>query len=236
MHCLAIDDEPLALEQIARYISRIPDLHLAGKCLTAGQAQVLIESTHIDIIFLDIEMPGCNGVDFAKWLYAQQSPVHIIFTTAYPQYAIEGFRVEAIDYLLKPFSFEELEASVGRVRRRIAAAGATSNEPEKCVLVKERRVIRKIPFSRIMYIKGLSEYVQLCIKDEPHLLTTHETLKHYEEILATGHFLRIHKSYIVNLTHIESINRIQTTVNGKTLPIGKKYRAEVMAHIKNRQL
>ncbi|MCF0208322.1 MAG: response regulator transcription factor [Bacteroidaceae bacterium] len=233
IRCLAIDDEPLALEQIARYIRRIPSLELVGTCLTARQAQAVMEQEQIDLLFLDIEMPGMSGVEFAKYLTTKHNDANelsIVFTTAYPQYAIEGFRVDAVDYLLKPLSFEDLENAVEKVKRRITK---TTQEQENCIYIKVSGSLRKIHKSDILFIKGLSEYVQICVKDEAKFLTTHETLKHFESVLAADNFLRIHKSFLVNLSYLEGASADHLTLSGHQLPIGQKYRPAIRQYLKS---
>lgn len=235
--CIAVDDEPLALNQIARFIGRIPELQLIGTCLTVGQAQELLEKEPIDLVFLDIEMPGCDGVTFAKLLKEKNAVSSIIFTTAYPQYAVDGFRVDAVDYLLKPLSFEEMQEAVERVKRRMALVEKDIPETtSQTIFVKVAGSVRQIPIADIVYVQGLGAYVQLCVKGEPKLLTTHESLKHLEELLPTDCFLRIHKSYIININYLEGAGNDVANLNGKSLPIGHKYRAALKEFFKQKLL
>ncbi|MCF0202220.1 MAG: response regulator transcription factor [Bacteroidaceae bacterium] len=237
IRCIAIDDEPLALEQIARYIGRIPELQLVGTGMTVAQAQTLMEGSGVDLIFLDIEMPGCSGVEFARYLSDQPHTPFIIFTTAYPQYAIEGFRVDAVDYLLKPLSFDDLSSAVEKVKRRMAASSTPptdeGDDTQSTLVLKSGTTMRRLSMDDICYIKGLSEYVQICLLSDSKPVTIHESLKHFESILPKDKFLRIHKSYIINLAHIEESNSQQVTVNGRPLPIGQKYRTDFRQYIKS---
>ncbi|MCF0180402.1 MAG: response regulator transcription factor [Bacteroidales bacterium] len=232
IRCIAIDDEPLALAQVSRYIGMIPDLELVGACLTISQAQELMLKEMPDLLFLDIEMPGCNGVDFAKRVTKEESGLSIIFTTAYPQYAVDGFRVDAVDYLLKPLSFEEMQIAVEKVKRRLSYNNTASEGEQDYVFVKNGSTMHKIHLDEIVYIKGLSEYVQICIKGETKLLTTLESLKHFENTLSHEKFLRIHKSYIINLNYIETVSPLSVIINGIHLPIGKKYRQNFKQYLK----
>lgn len=225
IRCIAIDDEPLALEQIARFIGRIPELQLLGTAQTASKARDILEREEVDVIFLDIEMPGCNGVDFARRLRERGSAAAVIFTTAYPQYAVDGFRLDAVDYLLKPLSFEELQEAVEKVKRRMApVAPRPDDTAAQTIFVKTAGAVRQIPVADIVYVQGLSAYVQICIKGEQRLLTTHESLKNLESLLPANRFMRIHKSYIINIQHLEASDPATAIIDGKHLPIGQKYR------------
>lgn len=235
IRCIAIDDEPLALEQIARFIGRIPELRLLGTALTVSKAKELLEREEVELVFLDIEMPGCNGADFAEWLREQGSSASVIFTTAYPQYAARGFRLDAVDYLLKPLSFEELQEAVEKAVRRIAPPAREQDDTaEQTIFVKIAGAVRQIPVADIVYVQGLSAYVQICVKGEPRLLTTHESLKHLETLLPADWFLRIHKSYIINIRHLEAYDHASAIIGGRCLPIGQKYRPSFKQTLKQK--
>lgn len=232
IRCIAVDDEPLALDQIARYIGRIPSLELVATCYSTVQAAEFINSGSIDLIFLDIEMPDSNGVDFAHTL--EKGAPYVIFTTAYPQYAVDGFRLDAVDYLMKPLSFDELTEAIEKVKRRMTSAIEPDNTDEDdCIYVKSDGTVRKINQEEIIYVKGLSEYVQIALRGERQLITTHDSLKHFEEILDKNRFMRIHKSFIVNLKHIDEADRAQVKLGGATLPVGDKYRSSFQQFLKN---
>ena len=235
IRCIAVDDEPLALEQIARYIGRIPSLRLVGSCLTVAQAEELLLKEEVDLMFLDIEMPLCSGVEFAERLAESHPSIAIIFTTAYPQYAVQGFRLDAVDYLLKPLSFEDMQSAVERVKRRIAATvqPASAASEEKDLFVRISGSTLKISIDDIVFIKGLSEYVQICLHSEQKLLTTHDSIKHFEEMLPADKFFRIHKSFLINLAYFESAESETLTVGGHKLPIGQKYRPAFKQYLKS---
>ena len=230
LSCLVIDDEPLALEQLARFISRIPSLRLVGKCLTVAEAERLLAAEHIDLLFLDIEMPGTNGMEWARQLTAREDTSevpHIVFTTAYPDYAVDGFRVDAVDYLLKPLSFDELLVAVEKVERRMSQTKSQdTSQRGDTIFVRVDHAMRRLHTADIVFVKGLSEYIQICVRGESRLLTTHLSMKHVESVLPDT-FLRIHKSFIGNSDHIETIAHEHVIAAGYTLPIGNKYRPNV---------
>ncbi|MCF0195334.1 MAG: response regulator transcription factor [Bacteroidaceae bacterium] len=233
LSCLVIDDEPLALEQLARFISRIPSLRLVGKCLTVAEAERMLDREHIDLLFLDIEMPGTNGMEWARQLVAREggNVPHIVFTTAYPDYAVDGFRVDAVDYLLKPLSFDELLVAVEKVeRRRVQTEVQGSKQRGDTIFVRADHAMRRLHTADIVFVKGLSEYIQICVRGESRLLTTHLSMKHVESILPDT-FLRIHKSFIVNSDYIETIAHEHVVAAGHTLPIGNKYRPNLRQSI-----
>lgn len=236
IRCIAIDDEPLALDQIARYIGRIPKLRLVGAYLSASQAWKLLEEDHVDLLFLDIEMPSCNGMDFARRVIETFGPMSIIFTTAYPQFAVEGFRIDAVDYLLKPLCFEDMQEAVEKVVRRLSQQAIAQNtETNSSLFIRSDGATHKVDINNILYIKGLSEYVQICVKGMNKLLTTHDSIKHFEEMLPADMFFRVHKSFLVNLSHLEGADAESVTIGGTTLPIGQKYRAAFKEYLKSKQ-
>lgn len=228
IRCIAIDDEPLALAQISRYIGRVESLELVGAFYSVQQARAVIESEKVDLLFLDIEMPDINGVDFARSL-GDKCP-YIIFTTAYPQFAVDGFRLDAVDYLLKPLSMEELEKAVEKVKRRQKSASQPVREQE--LFVKVSGSVRRIAIADILYIKGLSEYVQIWIRGLDSPLTSFGALKHFEEQLADGSFMRVHKSYIINLKAVDSATRSSVKIGSVSIPVGEKYRTDFIKYLK----
>ncbi len=185
IRCIAIDDEPLALVQLARFIERVPELELVGRFYSADDALRQIESEKIDLIFLDIDMPDCNGVDFARKL-GSAAP-HIIFTTAYPQYAAEGFRLDAVDYLLKPLSFSELLEAVDKVKRRQRQCGSGESD-EECLYVKNSGSVVRLKQSDIVYVKGMGEYVQIKARNMIAPIVTLESMHRLEGVVEWKRF------------------------------------------------
>lgn len=224
IRCLAIDDEPLALAQIVKYIQRIPTLELVGKCLSVSHAKAIMEREKIDLIFLDIEMPGTNGMDFARTI---KGVPYIIFTTAYPEYAIEGYKVSAVDYLLKPLSFDDLNAAVERVAEKMG-------EQSRDMYLKENGKLRRVVLEDVMYVKGMSEYIQMYIKGENAPLTTLYRMRQLEEELPTDLFLRVHKSFIVNIHYITAFDSRTAQIGEETIPIGETYKNIFLEAMKNR--
>lgn len=227
MNLIIIDDEPLALDILETYIDQIPDLTLVGKCHSAIEARELLKERHIDAMFLDIQMPELTGIEFVKTL---PKPPKVIFTTAYPNFALEGFELNAVDYLLKPISFERFQKAVEKLRQtdkhsfsEPVQATATSAD---FIFVKADKKFIKANFEDILYIEGLKDYV--IIKTVSGRIITLQTMKSLEEKLPKSYFLRVHRSYIVNVRKINAIvgNMIEIgeKLDAKLIPIGKNYR------------
>ena len=201
IRCLAIDDEPLALQQLVAYISKVPFLELVAQCQSALEAHRFLENDTVDAIFCDINMPDLNGMDFVKQLAA---PPLIVFTTAYSEYAVEGFRVNAVDYLLKPFGLQDFQRAANRLKERMRneELGMRNEELEMrnddSLFLKTDYRIVKVSIPDIRYIEGMSEYLKVWIEGEPKPIITLLSMKKMEERLP-DYFMRIHRSYIINL-------------------------------------
>ena len=220
---VAIDDEPLALRQLGSYIGKIPYLELVAACPSAAAARPYVEQA--DILYVDINMPDLSGMDFVRSLV---HPPLVVFTTAYSEYALEGFKVHAADYLLKPFSFQEFEASAAHLRDRIEAARLRT-APEALTFKVDYKTVRVEP-ARIRYVESMSEYLKIWLRDEPAPLVVLYSLKRLAEQLSEDRFLRIHRSYLVNLSEIREYNRTSVTLEGgPTLPVGDLYRPALAA-------
>ena len=218
---IAIDDEPLALRQLEMYIGKVPFLELVVACSSAAAAKPYLEKA--DAVFLDINMPDISGMDFIKSL---PHPPAVVFTTAYSEYAVEGFRVNAVDYLLKPFSFKEFEASCGRLREHLemkAALEARDSDPFLHFKADYHTV--SVDIRKIVHIEGWSEYVKIHLTDSDAPVIVRYSLKKLIEQLPKGRFLRIHRSYIIALGHITEASRSSVRLdNGVSLPVGELYR------------
>ncbi|MCR5709860.1 MAG: LytTR family DNA-binding domain-containing protein [Bacteroidales bacterium] len=218
---IAIDDEPLALRQLEMYIGKVPFLKLVASCSSCAAAKPLIKDA--DALFLDINMPDLTGMDFIKSL---PEPPAVVFTTAYSEYAVEGFRVNAVDYLLKPFSFKEFSDSCEKLRTHLemeAALRARETEPILHFKADYRTV--SVDVRRIVYVEGMSEYVRIFLSGQEAPVIVLYSLKHLVEQLPDNRFMRIHKSYIVALDHISEASRTSVILdNGRTLPVGEMYR------------
>ncbi len=248
IRCLAIDDEPLALQQIAAYIKKIPFLELAAQCQSALEAKAFLEQDTVDAIFCDINMPDLNGMDFVKSLTV---PPLVVFTTAYSEYAVEGFRVNAVDYLLKPFGLQDFQRAAYRLKDRLegdaqsaspAATGSTAAAPsplttdDDTIFLKTEYRIVKISISDIRYVEAMSEYLKVHLQSEPKPIITLLSMKKMEERLP-DYFMRIHRSYIVNLTKIQEVNKNRVIMDAQTyLPIGDMYKETFQAYLDTKYL
>lgn len=242
--CIAIDDEPLALRQLRTYIARVPFLELAGEYRNAIEASRTLEEHPVDLIFCDINMPDLSGIDFVRTLSAEQRPM-IVFTTAYSEYAVEGFKLEAIDYLLKPFSFDEFNRAVQRVKSMIDLIRSrrehADDTPEEISLpqdnreflsVKTDRMVSLIRFENIIYLESMGEYVRIHTT-EGKTLTTLYRLKNMETALPADTFMRVHRSYIVNLRRIAGYAKGRIFFSSDEhdfVPIGENYRETFAAY------
>lgn len=233
IRCLAIDDEPLALQQLASYINKLPFLQLTAQCQSAVQAREFLEQESVDAIFCDINMPDLNGMDFVKSLLV---PPLVVFTTAYSEYAVEGFRVNAVDYLLKPFGFQEFQRAANRLKERCASPlpqSPTSSNEDILFLKSDYRIV-KVSIPEIRYIEGMSEYLKVWIEGQPKPVITLLSMKKMEERLP-DYFMRIHRSYIVNLTKIQEVNKNRIIMDANSyLPIGDLYKETFQAYLNNR--
>ena len=241
IRCLAIDDEPLALQQLVAYISKVPFLELAAQCQSALEARTFLENDTVDAIFCDINMPDLNGMDFVKSLTV---PPLIVFTTAYSEYAVEGFRVNAVDYLLKPFGLQDFQRAAMRLKERMGEGkeesgkrkeNAESNDDNTLFLKTDYRIV-KVSIPDIVYIEGMSEYLKVWIEGEPKPIITLLSMKKMEERLP-DYFMRIHRSYIINLTKIQEVNKNRVIMGPDTyLPIGDLYKDAFQTYLNTKYL
>lgn len=237
MNCIAIDDEPLALAQISEYISHVPFLRLIKACPDAFEAMKLLSEEETDLIFVDINMPDLNGLDFVRSLV--NKPL-VIFTTAYSEYAIDGFKVDAVDYLLKPFEFQDLLHAADKARKMHEYVLGTRNNEEEIVsqgkddslFVKSDYRVVRIKISNIKYIESMSEYVRIFVDGLEKPIMTLASMRRLEEKLPESQFMRVHRSYIVNLKKITEISRLRIIFDKDTyIPIGDNYKETFMNYI-----
>ena len=245
IRCIAIDDEPLALQQLVAYIKKVPFLELATQCQSAIEAREYLQHDTVDAIFCDINMPDLNGMEFVKSLAV---PPLIIFTTAYSEYAIEGFRVNAVDYLLKPFGLNDFMRAANRLKERSLpqpppkeGAASASDSPslgggqgDASLFVKTDYRMVKVNINDIRYIEGMSEYLRIHLNSEPKPIITLLSMKKMEERLPQQ-FMRIHRSYIVNLDAVQEVNKNRVILDADTyLPIGDMYREAFQQYLERR--
>ncbi len=230
--CIAIDDEPLAVKKLASYIEKIPFLELVAECRSAFEAISVIKNKSIQLIFIDINMPDLNGMEFVKSLADKP---HIVFTTAYSEFAQEAFQVDAVDYLLKPISFTNFLKAANKVKNLIELTANKQTEITEAtsehLFVKSEYKIVRIELDEIKYIESQHEYIKIhSINSKP--LMTQLSLKSIEEQLPPDRFMRVHRSYIVNLKKISVIERNKIVFDGKIyIPISEQYRENFQKYI-----
>lgn len=229
--CIAIDDEPLALQQIAGYIQKIPYLELVGQCSGAFQALEILENYQIDLMFVDINMPDLNGLEFVKSL--TQKPL-LIFTTAYSEYAIEGFKVDALDYLLKPFSFAEFSKAAGKAKNQFELIQNTQEKLDgnnDFLFIKSEYKLVRINLNDILYIEGMKEYVRIHLSGQKPVMTL-LSMKSLEQKLPDSKFMRVHRSYIVNMDKITTVERFRIVFDNKVfIPVSENYKEKFQAFL-----
>lgn len=242
MNVLIVDDEPLAQDVLETHISKLPDLKIIQKCSNALEANEALRNHDIDLIFLDIQMPQLTGIEFLRTL---SNPPLVIFTTAYPNYAVEGFELNAIDYLLKPISLDRFIKAVNKASEQLKmkkGSVATVTEPTaeatEYFFVKADKKLVKINYTDIVYIEGLKDYV--IIRMDSNRIVTLQTMKSLESKLPAHQFKRIHRSYIVGIEKIKAVvgNMVEVMEKGqpKHLPVGKNYRDELLAIVNQNKL
>ncbi len=226
LKCIAVDDEPLALEYIAKHISKIEQFNLVATCKNASVAQQIIADQKIDLIFLDIQMPGTTGIELAKII---PKNIMVIFTTAYEKFALGGFEASAIDYLLKPIEFERFKtASIKAIE--LFNLKNNNKQNDGFIIVKSEYQTFKIFFADILYVEGLKDYVKIYTTTQAKPILTRQNLKTFETQLPENLFFRIHKSYIVPIEKISSITKSNILINEKEIPLGDTYKEDFLKH------
>ena len=230
--CLIVDDEQLARQLLKEFVSKIPNLELKGMCKNPLEAMDVLHSEHIDIMFLDIQMPELTGVEFIKTL--QQKPA-IIFTTAYSEYALEGYQLDVIDYLVKPFPLDRFIKATNKAIEYIdLKRSAEKNSQGKgmdsnYVLLHADHKIYKVNLNDIQYIEGLKEYVSYFTREKRIIVL--QSLKSIEETLPSNKFIRVHRSYIVPIEKIKTLDGNQVQIGDKLIPIGRSYKEDVLKRV-----
>ncbi len=225
--CIIVEDEPLAQNVLKKYIVDHPSLELVGTCTDALEAQVILSKQDVQLIFLDINLPKLSGINFIKTLL--QSPL-IIFTTAYPEFAVEGFELNAVDYLLKPFSFERFLKAVNKVLEKLSnSTSHKKEEKDSFIFFRSEKKIHKVDLESILYIEAIVDYMKVITVSGQ--LIINETMKNLQEELPAGSFIRVHKSFIISRSHIKYIEGNYVQMGNKSIPIGATYRNEVLTNI-----
>lgn len=234
IRCLVVDDEPLALDILEDYISKVPFLTLVKTTTSAIEGLSLVQSDAIDLVFLDVQMPELTGIQFLKIINGK---CDVILTTAYSQYALDGYELDVVDYLLKPIAFDRFYKAAQKVLQ--STVNTNSSAPEVLsvqknhdfIFVKTEHKIQKIYLDDILYIEGLKDYISIFTRSER--IITLQNMKKMEESLPSKSFIRVHKSYIIALGKIESIERSRIQIGEKTIPIGDTYREYFFKQIEN---
>ena len=228
--CVIVDDEPLAVNVIQNHIEKLDSLDIIATCNRASEAFNVLKSKKVDLLFLDIKMPGISGIDFLKSL---SHPPKVILTTAYRDYAIEGYELDIVDYLLKPISFDRFLKAVNKFLDINALTKITLHESvdivklEGFIYVKANKRVHKVKLKDIVYIESLKDYIKICAG--PKDIVSKYALSSFEETLLPEYFIRIHRSFIVGLEHITGFTTTSIEIGEKELPIGKMYRQQVFA-------
>ena len=233
LNCIAVDDEPLALGLVSLFIEQTPFLNLTGKYSSAVEALKILHTETVDLIFLDIQMPDLNGIELARVLdgRAGRKP-RIIFTTAYNQFALEGYKVDALDYLLKPFNYEEFLKAANKalayqqliIQAEAIPVNAEPREENRYVFLRVEYQLIKINLDDIIYIEGLKDYVKVWLTGKDKALLSLTSLKALEDKLPPRRFMRVHRSFIVSLDKIHSVARNAIQIGGVYIAIGDQYK------------
>ena len=229
--CWIIDDEPLAIELLESYVAKTSFLKLTGSYSSALQAMQDVTKQPVDIIFLDIQMPEISGMEFARFIEAD---TRIIFTTAFSEYALEGYRVDALDYLLKPITYTNFLVATKKALKWFEMkesssqknSSAANEQEEEQMFVKADHKLIRVLFKDILYIEGWKDYVKIHLKDKPHPILSLMSMKGLEETLPSAKFIRIHRSYIIQKNKIDSVSKNRVKIGDKELPIGESYKEE----------
>ncbi|WP_196886558.1 LytR/AlgR family response regulator transcription factor [Aureivirga sp. CE67] len=230
LNCIIVDDEPIAREIIQTYLSKFPDIELIASCNSAMEAFPILQEKEIDLLFLDIQMPEVTGLSFAKLL---KGNVKIIFTTAYREYALDGFDLQAVDYLLKPISFERFMQAIQKVQKTFSEKKSNSEKERKqnvldnSIFVRVDRKMQKVALDSILYVESLSDYIK--IHCENQVLVTRDTMKNVESKLPKHLFLKVHRSFIISISKIDSYTKEYLEINQKAIPISRNMRNEVLS-------
>jgi len=236
LRCLLIDDEPPALKVLSRYIDAINGLEIAGQCKNAIEALDVLHQKTVDVIFLDIKMPHIIGTDFLKNL---SHPPKVIFVTAYREYAVDGFELDAVDYLVKPVSFERFFKAITKLNRLMGqeTVAITNNEVPKSasfIYVKVDRDMKKIFVNDIEYIESWKDYVKIFLADGKYLLAK-QSIRAMENLLSEHKFIRVHRSYMVSFDKVSGYNGTSVLLAGREIPIGRLYKQVVMDRLQERR-
>lgn len=225
VRCIAVDDEPLALDIISDYVAKIPELMLVASTTNAIEALAMVQNGEVDLAFLDVQMPELTGIQFLKIINGK---CDVILTTAYPQYALDGYELNVVDYLLKPIAFDRFYRSVQKVLNnrpqpmQQPVSVPLLTDAMDFIFIKTEHKIQRVDLDGILYIEGLKDYISIYTAGER--IVTLQNMKKMEDILPSNRFVRVHRSYIVALDKIASIERGRIFIEDKVIPVGDTYR------------
>lgn len=235
--CVVVDDEPMALNLVESYVEKTPFLDFKKKCSSAIEAMEYIKSNPVDLLFLDIQMPDLTGIEFSKMLPKE---TRVIFTTAFDHYALEGFKVEALDYLLKPFDYAEFLAAANKANTWFELVKGKRqsilSEEKEFLFVKSEYKQLRIKLADVLYFEGLKDYIKIWVKDKPKPILTLMSLKSLEEELPATQFMRVHRSFIVALNNIDVVERSQIIINEQHITVSEHYKPKFLEFINNNSL
>jgi len=235
--CVIVDDEPMALNLVESYVEKTPFLVLKKKCSSAIEAMEFIKTEPVDLLFLDIQMPDLTGIEFSKMLPKE---TRVIFTTAFDQYALEGFKVEALDYLLKPFDYAEFLSAANKANSYFELVkgkrDSILSEEKEFLFVKSEYKQLRIKLADVLYFESLKDYIKIWLKDNPKPILTLMSLKSLEEELPETQFMRVHRSFIVSLKNVETIERSQIIINNQRITVSEHYKPKFLDFIKRNSL
>lgn len=235
IRCLVVDDEPMALALIESYARKTPFLELRAACSNAFEALEILENEAVDLIFLDIQMPELNGLELSKTLSRN---TRVIFTTAFNEYAIDGFKADALDYLLKPFSFDEFYNAAVRAKdwfNLVRSQRSEKPQPE-FIFVKSDYKQLKINLSEVLYFEGLKDYIKIWLSGNPKAILTKMSLKSLEEELPETKFMRVHRSFIVALGKIEAVERSQVLIGKERITVADQYKERFLEFVRDNSI
>ena len=231
MKCIVVDDEPLALDLLESYVKKTPFLELAGKYSSAVQAMKELANQQVDLIFLDIQMPELNGLEFSRMLPPETC---IIFTTAFDQYAIDGYKVNAIDYLLKPISYPDFLQAANKALHQHELMHRTPQDEIDSIFVKSEYKLVQIELRKILYVEGLKDYIKIYEEDNPKPVLSLMSMKAMEDLLPPSQFMRVHRSYIVRKDKIRVIDRGRIVFGKTYIPISDSYKQVFQEYLEKR--
>ena len=226
IRCIIVEDELLAQQVIQSHLQKVQGFHLVGVCQNAREAAALLSEQQVDLIFLDIQLPGMSGLNFLRSL---PDPPLVVFTTAYAEYALESYEFNVIDYLLKPISFERFSKTVNKIvdGRLFTQVQPVSTDEPDYMFIKSSNKFFKVKFAEILFVEGMRDYLKIHTRE--YQLVTHQTMNEMEKVLAGQQFLRVHKSYLVGLQYIQSLQSNFITIGKHTIPVGNTYKDKLMS-------